>query len=494
MKRILKNNTTTILCIAGIAFWLVMAGLLVKRSYFPDVHSLSVSSISEGTSFLGEKWYGIYMRGSKIGYMTTTTRPSGVGYLITEWSLMRLNTLGTLQEIKMRTSTQVDQSFGLRFFTFHISSKMVDFRVKGELKGRKLFLTIGTGGEEKQSTLTLKETPYLWTNLRPFLASSGLEVGKKYRTLLFDPITLSNAEMIVEVVGIETLKIDGTERKAFRLKETFMGLEVTSWLDEEGETLKEESPMGLVMIREDQRKATAISLSDGIPTDILVSTSVPVTRKIETPRKVSYLKLKLGGLDLGGFDISDQRQRYRGNILEIDKETLPQTGAGLTPREEKKLHDYLAATPLIQSDHPDIMATARNITGGETDPLEAAKNISRWVFENLEKQYTFSIPSALEVLRIRTGDCNEHTALFTALSRASGIPTRIATGLIYYRGSFYYHAWAEVYLGGWIAIDPLLNQFPADATHIKLVEGGLDKQVQLVKVMGKLEIEVLDYK
>ena len=54
-------------------------------------------------------------------------------------------------------------------------------------------LTIETAGEERESSIFLKDAPYLWTNLRPFLAASGLTAGKKYRTYLFDPATLAAA-------------------------------------------------------------------------------------------------------------------------------------------------------------------------------------------------------------------------------------------------------------------------------------------------------------
>jgi hypothetical protein len=109
-----------------------------------------------------------------------------------------------------------------------------------------------------------------------------------------------------------------------------------------------------------------------------------------------------------------------------------------------------------------------------------------------------SLPSAREVLRTRVGDCNEHTALYVAMARALGIPARIAVGLTFVRGAFYYHAWPEVYLsetaarGLWLPVDPTLNQFPADATHLRLARGGLDKQSAILPLIGRLRIAVLD--
>ena len=102
------------------------------------------------------------------------------------------------------------------------------------------------------------------------------------------------------------------------------------------------------------------------------------------------------------------------------------------------------------------------------------------------------------MLRTKVGDCNEHTALYVAMARSIGIPARIAVGLVYVHGAFYYHAWPEVYLregqgrGLWLPVDPTLNQFPVDATHLRLARGGLDKQTAILPLLGRLKMTVLD--
>ena len=101
---------------------------------------------------------------------------------------------------------------------------------------------------------------------------------------------------------------------------------------------------------------------------------------------------------------------------------------------------------------------------------------------------------ATDVLRTKKGDCNEHATLFTALARAAGIPAKIAVGLTYKDGFFYYHAWSEIFAGQWIAVDPTLGQFPADAGHIRLITGDLDRQVQVLPVINKIRIEGLEYR
>ncbi len=107
-----------------------------------------------------------------------------------------------------------------------------------------------------------------------------------------------------------------------------------------------------------------------------------------------------------------------------------------------------------------------------------------------------SLPSALEVLRTKIGDCNEHTVLYVAMARALRIPARIAVGLVHVHGAFYFHAWAEVYFaatpreGLWFPVDPTLDQFPADATHFAIARGGLERQAAVLALLGQARIRI----
>ena len=91
------------------------------------------------------------------------------------------------------------------------------------------------------------------------------------------------------------------------------------------------------------------------------------------------------------------------------------------------------------------------------------------------------------------------------MARSIGLPSRIAVGLVYIHGAFYYHAWPEVYIaegrrglsraesrGLWMPVDPTFNQFPADATHLRLARGGLDRQAAVLPLIGRLKMKVLD--
>jgi transglutaminase-like putative cysteine protease len=203
--------------------------------------------------------------------------------------------------------------------------------------------------------------------------------------------------------------------------------------------------------------------------------------------------MRIEGADLSSPDLQGAGQSVSGDVVEItDAQTLAAAPADPGAKQ------FVDPEPLIESDDPEIHAEAeaavRNVTGSRA----RVETLTRYVNQLLEKKPTVSLPSAREVLRTKIGDCNEHTALFVAMARSIGIPARIAVGLTFVRGAFYYHAWPEVYVdegggrGLWLPVDPTLNQFPADSTHIRLARGGLDKQAAIVPLIGRLKITVLE--
>ena len=168
------------------------------------------------------------------------------------------------------------------------------------------------------------------------------------------------------------------------------------------------------------------------------------------------------------------------------------TPAGLAPEPlDPEFAPYLANTPFLQTTDSRMHARARSVAGNWTNSLEAATALYEWVHRRVEKKSTVSLPSALDVLLRMEGDCNEHTYLFVALARSIGIPAKIRVGLTLHEGLFYYHAWPEVWPGRWVAVDPTFGQFPADAAHLRFVIGGLARQVELIRLIGRLRLDVV---
>jgi len=295
------------------------------------------------------------------------------------------------------------------------------------------------------------------------------------------------------VAGKERIVISGETREAYRLKGSSKSSDFSVWVTEMGEILKEDSPMGFTLVREKKEEA----LRKGTATlDLTEQAAVPFNMKL--PYDIRYLKIRLSGIDLDEFNLQGGRQQRSGNSIEIIQEDLGALSLLQGPESEKEKArlspEYTQDTPFVQSKDMQIITLSRKIIGTEKDPLKASRRIYNWVYANVEKTPMLTIPIATEVLKTKKGDCNEHTTLFTALARASGIPARMALGLVYKEGKFYYHAWPEIFAGDWVAVDPTLGQFPADAAHLRLITGDIDQQVRLAKVIGKIKIEGIEYR
>ncbi|UCD84394.1 MAG: transglutaminase domain-containing protein [Deltaproteobacteria bacterium] len=435
---------------------------------------------------------GIYYKGRKIGYVVNSLVLEKDRYRLEERSYLKLKVMGEGRDATTLTNALVESDFSLNSFDFQLKSGVIQLDLQGQVKDKELFLQIDSAGNRSEETILLKEIPRLPLGLDKYLIREGIEIGKKYFIPLFEPTSMSTREMTVEVLGEDEVDLDGKKIWTYKLKETFLELETISWITAEGKIIREESPLGFVSMSEKREDALSKGWEKGEEADIIASTAIRVETLIN-PKYLKYLKVKLKGISLDSFLLKSPRQKIAGDYLEIRLEDMDSLRSYQLPNRGKELKEFLEPSPLIQSDSKEILLKAKEILKGETDALMVARKLGDWLYKNLGKKPTISIPSALAVLKAEEGDCNEHTALYTALSRAAGIPTKIDVGLVYMDGYFYYHAWPEVYLGQWVAIDPTLGQFPADVTHIKLLEGELEKWIEIMKIIGKVKIEILDY-
>ena len=78
-----------------------------------------------------------------------------------------------------------------------------------------------------------------------------------------------------------------------------------------------------------------------------------------------------------------------------------------------------------------------------------------------------------------------------ALARTVKIPAKVEAGLVYLGGRFYYHAWNLVFLGDWMSVDALFGQIPADVTHIRFSSGTPAQQLDLMNVIGRVQLKIM---
>ncbi len=490
--------------------WVVTMALLLTRAYV-QARSLNLATdlARYGTA---AEWRGVYYRGEKIGFSVGQTTPTADGFRVEEDARLQMSLLGATTPATVKTTATLDRDFTLQGFDFSLDPGTGPVQVSGRVSGKHVSFTIKTTSGLQREERDLDDTPSLSLNLPRRLALAGFKPGTREQVTIFDPATLRNQPATIEVGRREIVRLESslpvrvgtrqvsrmtsTSIPAFRVDMTFNGLKTTSWITDTGEVVREESQMGLVTVREPPDVARRMAVGRAVQTDLLDASAVVPSNttklRIDDPRNVRALRLRAEGLDLSNPDLQGAGQSVDGDVIELrDARTLTPEPA------DPDVARYLKPEPLIESDDPAIHAEAEKAVLGVTDPRTIAERLTRRVNAMLDQKPTVGLPSAREVLRTRVGDCNEHTALYVAMARSIGLPARIAVGLVYAYGAFYYHAWPEVYIddghrrGYWLPVDPTFNQFPADATHIRLARGGLDKQAAILPLIGRVKLTIV---
>jgi len=325
------------------------------------------------------------------------------------------------------------------------------------------------------------------------VGAAGLRTGEGRTYPVFDPASLGQRPVRVTLLGEEPLTIMGKSRRARKLSVDFMGMKQIAWVDPDGSVLREEGILGIAMEKVTREEALS-GLEGAVSADLTEIAAIPLSKPIEGAAALKVLKIRLEGLQEDSFFLDGGRQVYRNGVLTIRRESPPDPSArsGGTGGD---LWAFLKSTPFIQSDHPKIRQKVAEIVGPRDPDGVKADKLVVWVHKNLEKRPVLSVPNALETLENRIGDCNEHAVLLTALARAAGIPAEVEAGVVYIRGRFFYHAWNVLYLrdwGGWVTADAVLRQMPADVTHLRFVRGEADRQLDLVGLIGRLKLEILE--
>jgi len=495
-----------------------MVGLQVRREYFqPEFSRLAEAALSLAP---GVNFYTLRMGDRTVGLATSRLDTLPDGFALEDVLSLELPALGETGTAVARTRVNLSPALVMTDFSFSLDSEVGRYDATGFVEGDTLLhLDLTTGGSTQSVTHRLAQPPVFSAVLPIRVAvGEGLRVGSQLRFPVFDPSSLSTRTVEVRVTEHDTLLVPDsvfmdpeTGRWApahfdsvpsWRIAELYGGVQVESWVDADGRIIRASSPLGYSMekteyelARQAQEDARGVRVS---PTDDDVILATAIQSNVDLGEVEAYRELRfvLSGVDLEGFQLEGGRQILRGDTLIVRQESWRelQPDYDQLPYPRMDHTEYLRPEPLIQSDDEAIIQTAEELVNWrfmwDKDPRRVTRILTNAVHGMLEKRITFSVPNAVQVLESGQGDCNEHTVLFVAMARALGLPARTAVGLVYVNDAFFYHAWPEVWLGQWVAVDPTFGQVPADAAHLRFVVGGLAQQVEILRLIGNLNIEV----
>ena len=484
-------------------FWLVgfffsltfMVLFLVRLEVFKYGSTKGSASVGHGAVEVKpfETFLTILQNKNKIGFSRRVVKRIASGYSVVEETVMKLNTMGMVNDLVVTSESEAEPDFSLRSFDFKVESGRFVFRMTGTVEGS--ILSIKTWDDKGDHLPPIN----IEFGNRPYLASCLVQGMVKLDLLdeevvfMFDPISMAVLPVTVRVISNELLEVMGEKLMVKKLFLEFKGMTLYAWMDDRGRVVKEEGILGMTLMATSRKEAM-----EGIRggDDLTLVSSIKPNRIIDHPEELTKLGVVISGtdggkLDPGKLDLGGGRQSITPKGLTITKENL--LFLDDNPHGVKDVDSsFLGPDLFIQSDNPGIVSLAARIVNPGASSLEKIRAVLAWIKKNIEKRPTLSLPDALSTLKNRMGDCNEHAVLFAAFCRALKIPARVEAGLVYLNHRFYYHAWNGVYLGRWITVDPLFNQIPADVTHIRLVSGAGVRELDLAGLINRIKLEIVE--
>jgi hypothetical protein len=481
-----------------------------------------------------EAWDAVFLKGNKIGYVHTfiekvsekikgekgTDRVREL-YRVRQDQVFTFRRLDDTVTMKMMYGTiETPDGEVLRLDTRTLTSEN-ELRVHGDvIQGKmKLILDSGHGARQSQVIAWSKDVrgPYA---AEQSMAKKPMEEGETRAFKMYIPDLNRIADFTFKAGAIsEVLLGDGANHPLRKVVQTASldgkaqpALDAVLWADSGGQILKLDSDMmgGIVMYRTTREGAESTMPRRDARFDEIRSTIIQVGKVIPDPRRTTYVQYRITLKDGDPAQVfpTDGRQTIvpgpdkNSMIMNVNVAGPDQGVAGPAEVDEQ----FTRSNGILSSEDSQVQSLARRAVRDAQSPWDKAVRIEHWVFENIrDKNFGVAFAPAHEVARNLSGDCSEHAVLAAAMSRAVGIPSRVAVGLLYVDNprqkikGFGYHVWHEVYVNQrWVALDSSWDQSTVDATHIKLADTSLDGVapfeafLPVARVGDKLEIDPIE--
>jgi len=490
-----------------VAVWALATAWFVRFEAFPEYFTHSMRGYRDLIPHgIVEKdsWMKLLLKNTPVGYSHTRigTDEGNVSsrYLVENLTRLNINLMGMQESITVSTDVKLDALYHLTSFRMSVISRHSATIVSGRRRSGDLFaVTVDTGGNKDRRTVKIPDDIVIYSQGMD-LALSRMTPGDSITFRTLEPLTLNPVAITARALPRELITFGAIRTNVAVFAIDYMGSSSRSWVGDDGRVLRTETLLKDLIAEACEPDEAINSASQHVDAeDLILDMAVHPNVVITNPRHCSFLNLHVSGVPAKTPGVKSNRQIPE---WQTDGSLLLTTRAALIPApchdfpqaplpEDMQIH--LKASSFIQSDHPDIVRLAKSLTSGKTNTMDAAIAICNWVHDNLEKVPSPGVPSAIEVLRSRKGDCNEHTYLFVALARAAGIPSNVKIGLVYSETyeAFCYHAWPAVFAGDWVEMDPTFGQTTVDASHIALIEGEFAEQFALAQMVGRLNITVI---
>jgi transglutaminase-like putative cysteine protease len=473
--------------------WLVALGWLMLRQFGGSApeEQVATTTIPPAATF-----FAVFAGTQQVGLASITTDTIARGIRVSFRGDVDVPLPVVPRRILTGTDAEYAGEFRLRGFVSFTSGEVGQASLQARVIGDTLLVATRRGGQVFDADTAEMRVPpgtVLPDALPLKLAAAGaLEIGRRTDVPVLDPhflllrrlaVTVT-AESLFVVVDSAAQDAGGAWRpahtdtvRAWRAEWMDRGLPVVTWVDREGTVVQASTPLGLAW------RETAFELANSgyvrrRPNPVRTAPLELVARPAPTPPSLTREVMLGEGLVPPAVPLRGPGQEFDGLTIVRTTETVPETEVPLPVR------DSAVAAYLDERPDPHVTQLARLALRGTRDATEAARRLAAWVSGNITPGAPSDFIGLQRTLETRRGDSSDRAVMFVVMAQSVGLPARPVAGLVYAGGRFQYRAWAEVYVGGWLAVDPTLGQVPADANHIRLVTEGLARPAELVSLVG----------
>jgi hypothetical protein len=475
-----------------------------------------VHARNTATAQVQDEWMALLINGQKSGFLHHRRQHTGHGIKSTEHMQWNMQRGGVPLRIEM-TDTTLEKPDGTPVsFSSEQKLSSIATRVSGRIEGDTLTITKSGLGPASHRSMPWKKNwlmneGYRQAQIKAFQAQ-GMQPGSRFSATVFVP-SLEKAVTTTSVLGeIEAVDLLGQTQRLWHVTETtdmgFIQQLADAWVDDQFNVKKmrlKMMGMTLEMIACPKACATADSQPFEAFADTLARVPVTVPKNWLTGPLHWELRLKTPVDDLQLAQSHEQsvriEQAANGQTrLHITVSPEGPATADTTPATSSDdLSAWKKPTPWLQSNANLIVGLAKKTVRANQNNAEKMQAITDFVRHYIrDKNLSVAYASALETAKYRNGDCTEHALLTAAMGRAVGIPTRIATGLVYVpdfqgqKNRLIPHAWTQAWVNGrWHSFDAALGQF--DSGHIALNYGDGDPTgfYNGIQLLGNLEVNAV---
>ena len=466
-----------------------------------------------------DEWGEVYMSGAKVGYSHSTMAREG--NLIHTGTTVVMEIARERQKLALRTEERTTETLAGVPLSFEstMDMSMMKTALRGTVKDGKVTIVQAQFGMEQTQTFDYPPGALMtWGSFRESLLR-GFRPGTEYVLSIYAPqLRLDDAVTATTTVG----KAEEFEHRNKRLRgqrvtvvmESPMGsMELISWMDQEGRSLKALLPVpglgNLELITADQ----ATALAEFVPPEVFLTTVIEAKRKID-PKSAHWIKYRIiarnGEVDLGELPATDMQtlgeRTERSAEVVVTRQTHRVVGGDGGPKPHAELAEYLDGNLMINVEDPNLVELAKRAADGEAEPFALGDKLRRFVTDYVTtKSLSVGFATASEVSRTKEGDCSEHAVLLAALGRLNRLPARLVVGVVYLprlggrQGVFGYHMWTQFFIDGrWIDFDAALRESECSPSRIAFATSSLkntglaDLSLPLLSKIGGIDIEILE--